>query len=284
MRARSLLVFSVVIAIGSARDASATPPAGATVLRVCADPAGLPYSNDKKEGFENRIAELVAKEMSARLEYTWWVQRRGVVRNTLNAGTCDVMMSAPIGLDTLRTTKPYYRSTFAFLTKKGRKLDDLRSFDDPRLRTLRIGIPLAGDDGANPAPAHALGKRGITGSIRGFPLYGDLGRSIPAAAEAVEKDEIDVAILWGPIAGAAAKRSVASLVAVPVAAEKDGELPFAFSIAMGVRKHDAELATKLDAVLERRREAILAILREAGVPLLALSQTKAAKEGSLAPP
>src|SRR4051812_15513739 len=173
------------------QDAKADRGAAARVLRVCADPAGLPYSNEKKEGFENRIAEIVAKELGARLEYTWWAQRRGFLRNTLNAGTCDVVMSAPVGLDMLRTTRPYYRSTFAFVTKKERGLGDLSSFDDPRLPKLRIGVPLAGDDGANPAPVHALAKRGITQSIRGFPLYGELGRRIPAAVEAVAKGELD---------------------------------------------------------------------------------------------
>jgi mxaJ protein len=256
-------------------DALADARADAKVLRVCADPAGLPYSNEKKEGFENRIAELVAKEMGARLEYTWWAQRRGFLRNTLNAGTCDVVMSAPVGLDMLRTTKPYYRSTFAFVTKKERSLGDLRSIDDPRLRQLHIGVPLAGDDGANPAPVHALGRRGITQTIHGFPLYGELGRSIPAAAEAVGRGEIDVAILWGPVAGSAAKKSAVPLVAVPVLEEKDGETPFAFSIAMGVRKKDKDLADQLDAILAKKNDAIAAILRDAGVPLLPFSPAPA---------
>jgi mxaJ protein len=267
---RKSLLLAVPLLFISDADARAEPGASAKVLRVCADPAGLPHSNEKKEGFENRIAEVVAKELGARLEYTWWAQRRGFLRNTLNAGTCDVVMSAPVGLDMLRTTKPYYRSTFAFVTRKEKNLADLRSIDDARLRTLRIGVPLAGDDGANPAPVHALGRRGITQSIHGFPLYGELGRSMPAAAEAVANGEIDVAILWGPVAGSATKKSGVPLVAVPIAEEKDGETPFAFSIAMGVRKQDKALADQLDAVLTKKRDALTTILRDAGVPLLAL--------------
>ena len=157
----------VVLALALAGPAAL---ADEKVLRVCADPAGLPYSNDKREGFENRIAEVLAKEMGARLEYTWWAQRRGFFKNTLNAGTCDVVLGVPVGLDMVRTTRPYYRSTFAFVARSDRPLADLRSIDDARLRTLRIGVPLAGDDGANPAPVHALARRGIHQSLRGFPL------------------------------------------------------------------------------------------------------------------
>ena len=269
MRSRSSIHLVCVVAaatVASSHASTAEPP----TLRVCADPAGLPYSNEEKEGFENRIAEIVAKELGARLEYTWWVHRRGMLKNTLDAGTCDVVISAPVGLDALRTTRPYYRSTFAFVTRKDARIGDLRSIDDPRLRSMRIGIPLAGDDGANPAPAHALGARGITGHLRGFPLYAELGRSVPAAAEALAKDEIDVAILWGPVAGGAVRRSATPLVAVPVAEEKDGEIPFAFAMAMGVRRRDGGLAAKLDVVLEKKRAAITSVLRDAGVPLLPL--------------
>jgi mxaJ protein len=271
MRTHLLVALSLFPLALIATDARAE----AKVLRVCADPAGLPYSNEKREGFENRIAEVVAKELGAKLEYTWWAQRRGFLRNTLNAGTCDVVMSAPVGLDMLRTTKPYYRSTFAFVTKKEKKLGDLSSIDDPRLRALQIGVPLAGDDGANPAPVHALGRRGINSTIHGFPLYGELGRSMPAAAEAVANGEIDVAILWGPVAGAAAKKSAGALVAIPVSEEKDGETPFAFSMGMGVRKRDAAFAAELDAVIEKKKDAIHAILREAGVPLLTIPTKEA---------
>jgi len=159
---KKLVVFSLIFV---AVVASPVHADSQKVLRVCADPAGLPYSNDKREGFENRIAEVVAKELGARLEYTWWAQRRGFLRNTLNAGTCDVVIAMPVGVDMLRTTRPYYRSTFAFVTRKNAGLGDLRSFDDARLKKLQIGVPLAGDDGANPAPVHALGRRGLAVGI-----------------------------------------------------------------------------------------------------------------------
>jgi mxaJ protein len=268
-----VLAFGVSGGPKGATAPSLRPHVAAKTLLVCADPAGLPYSNEKEEGFENRIAELIAKELRVTLQYTWWAQRRGFVRNTLNARTCDVVMGAPIGLGTLRTTSPYYRSTFAFLTKKESDLENLRSLDDPRLRVLTIGVPLAGDDGANPAPVHALGRRGITGALRGFPLYGELGRSMPAAAEAVVKGEIDVAILWGPVAGAAAKNSRTPLMVVPVEEETDGAIPLTFAIGMGVRKDDEPLADRLDAALIKKRAEINAVLRAAGVPLLPLSHS-----------
>jgi mxaJ protein len=238
------------------------------VLRVCADPDALPYSNERGEGFENRIADIVARQMGKTVAYTWRVQRRGFVRSTLDANVCDVMIGAPIGWETLLTTRPYYRSTFAFLTRKARNLGDLTSFDDARLPVLRIGVPLAGDDGANPAPLHALARRGLTAALRGFPLYDELGRTLPAAAEAVAKGEIDVAILWGPVAGFAARTSKEPLVAVSVREEAEGAIPFTFAIGMGVRKGDRALADELEAALTTRRDAITAVLRRAGVPLL----------------
>lgn len=262
---RALLLFLAPVL--AAADASAEPTHVDPILRVCADPAGLPASNEKGEGFENRIAEIVAKELNRRVEYTWWAQRRGFLRSTLNAGTCDVVIGVPVGLDMVRTTKPYWRSTFAFVTRKSADLGGLTSIGDARLRTLRIGVPLAGDDGANPAPIHALAKRGIT-SVRGFPLYAEIGRTMPAAAEEVAKGTLDVAILWGPVAGAAVKKSSVPLVAIPVAEESDEGRPFAFSMAMGVRKRDEDLARALDAAIEKQKEAITKVLRDAGVPLL----------------
>lgn len=237
-------------------------------LRVCADPAGLPSSNEQGAGFENEVAELLARDLDARLEYTWWALRRGFFRNTLHARRCDVVIGVPKGIDMARTTRPWYRSTYAFVSRRDAGLSDLHSIDDPRLHTLRIGVPLAGDDNANPPPIHALGRRGIIDNVRGFHLYAELGRAVPAAIEAVERREIDVAILWGPIAGGAALKSETPLVVVPLAEERDAEQRFAFSIAMGTRRDDDRLVTELDAFIDRRRDTLLAIARRAGVPLV----------------
>jgi mxaJ protein len=239
---------------------------GERVLRVCADPAGLPFSNERGEGFENEVARLLARDLDARLETTWWANRRGFLRNTLKAGRCDVVIGVPKGLDSVRTSKPWYRSTFAFVTRREDPLGDLVSIDDPRLRTLRIGVPLSGDDGANPAPIHALARRDILDNVRGFPLYADLGEPVPRAIAALEHREIDVAILWGPVAGGGARRAHVPLVVRPLAERADAEQPLSFAIAMGTRKGEDALARELDAFIDRRAGELRAILDAEGIP------------------
>lgn len=246
------------------------------MLRVCADPNNLPYSSQDAPGFENELAELLARELGARVEYTWWPQRRGFVRQTLGAGRCDVVMGVPAGFELVRTTAPYYRSTFAFVTRADRKLR-VRSFDDARLRTLRIGVPLVGDDGANPAPAHVLAHRGIVDNVVGFPIYGDYAQPSPAATivRAVADGTIDVAILWGPLAGGAARTSKVRLVVTPIAEPEVAGVPLAFSIALGVRKRDRALAAELDRALVARRADIARLLTRWGVPQLPLGEERA---------
>jgi mxaJ protein len=241
-----------------------------STLRVCADPGNLPYSDDRERGFENRIAQLVARELGASVRYTWRAQRRGFLRSTLNADRCDVVIGVPVGMPGVRSTRPYYRSNFAFVSRKDRHLDELHSLDDPRLRALKIGVPLAGDDGSNPAPAHALARRGVSGLV-GYSLWGDYRRDVPAAVDAVLSGAIDVALLWGPVAGAGAGKSSSALRVDLVKEERDGGVPLAFSIAMAVRPDDAALAERLNDVLSRQRFAIERILKHAGVPMLPLS-------------
>jgi mxaJ protein len=238
-------------------------------VRVCADPNNLPFSNQKQEGFENKIAELLASDLGAALQYTWWPQRRGFFRNTLNAKACDVVIGVPSGLGMALTTKPYYRSSFVFVSRRDRGIG-VQSFDDPALRqkTLRIGVQLVGDDYVNTPPAHALGRRGIVENVVGYTVYGDASREVPAAGivDAVEAGEVDVAVVWGPLAGYFAKKKGRALDIRPVTPEKDGNLPLAFDISMGVRKGDKAWKQELEAFLERRRSEVLAILEEHGVP------------------
>src|SRR4051812_19512018 len=132
----------------------------ALLLRVCADPNNLPFSNRKGEGLENAVAQVIARDLGAELSYTWLPQRRGVVRNTMAAGKCDVMMEGPAGYPRTLATRPWYRSTYVFVSRDDRGLQ-VRSFDDPVLRSLKIGVQVVGDDYANTPPAHALGKRGL---------------------------------------------------------------------------------------------------------------------------
>jgi mxaJ protein len=247
---------------------------GPAVVRICADPNNLPFSNDRLEGFENRLANLLAADLGAQPQYTWWAQRRGFVRSTLDAGLCDVVMGMPRGYERTLTTRPYYRSMYVFLARRDRHLR-LHSLDDVRLRDLRIGVQLVGDDFANSPPAHALSARGLTRNIVGYSVLGDYARPNPPAriVEAVARGDIDAAIVWGPLAGFFAQRSEIPLELRHVAFNGDEHLPFAFDISMAVRRDDAGRRRVLDDFISRRRRDIDAILVEFGIPRVEASPT-----------
>jgi quinoprotein dehydrogenase-associated probable ABC transporter substrate-binding protein len=237
-------------------------------LRVCADPNNLPFSNRRGEGFENKIAELLAHEMDASVEYTWWAQRRGFIRNTLKEGACDLVMGVPSGYEMALTTSPYYRSTYVFVYRKDSKLS-VHSFDDAILRKVKIGVQMIGDDFANTPPAHALTARKIIDNVKGYTVYGDYRQDNPPARiiDAVASNKVDVAVAWGPLAGYFAKRQRVALEIVPVSPQVDGSfLPFVFDISMGVRRGDQAFKDELEGILERRRPEIETILDEYGVP------------------
>jgi mxaJ protein len=257
--------------VGSApvRSVAASVERPARVLRVCADPNNLPFSNERREGFENRIVELLARDLGLEVEYTWWAQRRGYVRNTLGAGRCDVIPGVASGLEMVRTTRPYYRSTYVFVNRADRHIAAVDSFDDARLHRLRVGVQLVGDDGANTPPSHALARRGIVANVRGFPLYGDYATPNPPTriVEAVARGDVDVAIVWGPLAGWYATQSDVPLELRPVRPWLDAaRLPMVFDVSMGVRRDDPALRRRLDDALQRNRVAVDRVLAEYGVP------------------
>jgi mxaJ protein len=195
------------------------------------------------------------------------------VRNTLRAVVCAVEMGFPAHFDPVYTTRPYYRSTYVFLTRKDRNLN-VASLNDPRLKQLTIGVHIIGDDYSNPPPVHALSRRHIVHNVSGYTIYGDYSQPNPPArlVEAVAEGKVDIAIVWGPFAGYFEKKQSASLRIVPVTPEADGpDLPFVFEIAMAVRKGDKSLRQELDPVLERRHRDISRILTEYGVPLKPLT-------------
>jgi mxaJ protein len=244
--------------------------APARELRVCADPNNLPYSNAAGEGFENKIMEVIAADLGATVKYTWWAQRRGFARNTLNAETCDVIAGVASNQGMLGTTQPYYRSSYVFVSRADRRLD-LSSLDNPQLHQLRLGVQLIGDDGTNTPPAHALARRGITGNVRGYMVYGDYRDQAPQSAivDAVAAGDIDAAIVWGPTAGYFAGRQPQALALSPVQPWLDGPLwPMVFDVSMAVRKDDRALRRELNRAIEHRRADIDAILRSYHVPLL----------------
>ncbi|HET9599185.1 MAG TPA: substrate-binding domain-containing protein [Anaeromyxobacteraceae bacterium] len=278
-----LLVSCLALAAtGPARGEEAAPAAG-KALRVCADPNNLPFSNSRGEGFENRIAALLARDLGWPLEYTWFPQRMGFVRNTLKrkdpvsgAFACDVVMGVPAEFDLTDTTTPYYRSTYAMVFARGHGLDGVRAPDDvltldpPVLRSLRFGL-----FGRTP-PTEWLLRHGLMGQAVPYPIQTGDPDQFPG--DVIERDlaagRIDVALVWGPIAGYLATRRAAAPLAV-VAFPAQAGIRFDFSVSMGVRKGDDAWRAVLEQFLARNRGAIQAILSEYGVPQLEPAATAA---------
>ena len=235
------------------------------VLRVCADPNNLPFSNHAEQGFENQLATLLGQALNERVEYTWWAQRRGFLRATLNAGRCDVVMGLPSQDGMALTTRPYYRSSYVLVYRADRNYG-IHSLDDSKLKHLRIGVHLIGNN--SPPPAIALAHRGIIENVVGYNIYGDYRQANPPLRliKAVAQGDIDVAIVWGPMAGYFAKHEPVSLTIVPLVNSAQDGLPFAFSIALGVRKGDEVMKAQLDAALARKHDAIHTLLDEYNVP------------------
>jgi mxaJ protein len=263
-RSRRMRMLAALATIGLLADVASAE----RVLRVCADPNNAPLSTKDGPSFEGAIAKVLATAMDARLEYTWSAQRRGFYRNTLNANECDVIIGVPADTDAVRTTTPYYRSSYAFVTRARDKLA-IASLDDARLRALRIGVMLVGDEGANPPPVHALARRGIIDNVVGYNVVGDYAtRSPPAdALRALERREVDVAIVWGPIAGGFARTSRTKL-AIQIIPEDRPALPMTFAISLGVRKADKELAAELERILAEKRVDIAKVLSAWRIPLV----------------
>jgi mxaJ protein len=250
-------------------------PASTTALRVCADPNNLPFSNKQGEGFENKLATLIAEDMHVPVEYTWWAQRRGFFRNTLKSGMCDVVMGVPASFELAATTRPYYRSTYVFVSRSDRNLN-LQSFDDPTLRSVKIGVQLVGDDGTNTPPVHALNNRGIVDNLKGYTLYGNYLEPNPPAKiiDAVVKKDVDVAVVWGPLAGYFAKKQRVPLTIKPVSPEIDlPYLPFVYDISVGVRRGEDDLKAKIDDILMRRHYEVEQILDDYNIPRVTDPQT-----------
>ncbi len=264
----SSIALASVLLLGASSDVAPRP------LRVCADPNNLPYSNAKQQGFEDKLAQIVAHDLGRSVKYYYWAQRRGFVRNTLKAGHCDVVMGTSAGMELVLTTRPYYRSTYVFVSKKSGP--DIRSLDDPRLHKVKVGVQLIGDDFNNTPPAAGLTRRGIVQNVRGYTVYGDYREANPPSriVRAVEKGEVDVALVWGPLAGYFAKQSPVPLRVVPISPSADGPLPYTFAIAMGVRKGDTAFRDTLDQVIVRRRGEIDRMLADYGVPRVDTTTTR----------
>lgn len=236
-------------------------------LRVCADPDNLPFSNNQKEGFENKLAEIVAGELHQPLAYVWQRMGRGFVRDYINQSKCDLLIGIPTHFRMMDTTQPYYRSTYVFLARKDASYKPT-SLDDPALRNLRIGVQ-ALDEQYTP-PGEVLVRRGMVNQLKAFH---SVGGDAQAIIQAVVNREVDVALVWGPLAGYSARQTHV-LQVIPVSPESVWEIPFTFEISMGVRKGNEQLRSAVQAALERKSTDIADLLDRYGVPQLAMEQAQ----------
>lgn len=260
--------FKTVLALLTLSAGSAV----AADLRVCADPDNLPYSDKQQQGLENKLAALVGRDLGRPIHY-YWIPQRAPFFKALQQGACDLVMGVPSGFQGALTTQPYYRSSYVFASRRSKHLH-IRSFDDERLKTLRIGLQIVAQGDGDVPPAQALAHRGIVRNISWYRINQNfLGVDRPAnLLDAVARGEIDLAIVWGPMAGYYAKHSAVPLELTPVSPQAEGPVPFAFDISMGVRPGDTNLQTELNSVIRRRQAAIYSLLEEYGVPQSAASR------------
>lgn len=233
------------------------------VLRVCADPRNLPFSNDKGEGFENKLGELIADKLHRKLDYVYFPQATGFVRMTLGAHRCDVIMGFPQGDDLVQGTNPYYRTAYALVAKEGSGLEDVATLGDARLKGKHIGIV------AGTPPATNMAANGLMVDAKSYPLMVDtrLDSSAAAMIGDLTSGKIDAGILWGPMAGYYAKNANPPLHVTPLVKETSGPR-LAFRIGMGVRAADQNWKRLLNRVIQENQPAINRILLDYGVPLL----------------
>jgi len=233
------------------------------VLRVCADPRNLPFSNDKGEGFENKLAELFAEKLQKKLAYMYFPQASGFVRMTLAAHRCDVIMGFPQGDDLVQGTNPYYRTTYALVTKQGSGLDEVAALEDQRLKGKHIGIV------AGTPPATNMAANGLMTNAKPYPLMIDtrFDSSAVAMINDLMSGEIDAGVLWGPMAGYYARQANPPLHVTPLVKETSGP-KLAYRIGMGVRPADQNWKRLLNRLIQENQAAINKILLDFGVPLL----------------
>ena len=266
----SLLAFIVLLIDREVARAQATDGADPSielvdpkVLRVCADPRNLPFSNEKGEGFENKLGELFAEKLQKKLDYMYFPQATGFVRMTLADHRCDVIMGFPQGDDLVQGTNPYYRTAYALVAKQGSGLDDVATLEDARLKDKRIGIV------AGTPPATNMAVAGLMANARPYPLMIDT--RVDSSSAAMIKDlmsgEIDAGVLWGPMAGYFAKQASPPLHVTPLVKETSGPR-LAFRIGMGVRPADQNWKRQLNRLIQENQPAINKILLDFGVPLL----------------
>jgi len=253
----------VAATAAAALDVNTSDLVNTKVLRVCSDPANLPFSNKNKEGFENKIADIVADELKLPVEYVWFPQATGFVRMTLAAKKCDVIIGFAQGDELVLNTNHYYKSTYAIIYKVGKGLDGVDTIEDPRLKDKSVGIV------AGTPPGDNMAKAGLMGKARPYSLTVDRRYESPAEKMIadIRAGEIDAGILWGPIAGYFAMRGGEKLTVVPLLKEASGPR-MSYRITFGVRNNDDAWKRRLNQVIAKRQGELDGVLLEYGVPLI----------------
>jgi mxaJ protein len=252
-----------LLAVSAAALAALPGALGNGPLRVCADPDNAPFSSADRTGFENRLATMLASALGTEARFYWWPQRRGFVRNTLDAKVCDVVMGMPAGSAGVLTTPAYYEAGYVFAYRPDR-VQAPRSYDDPALRSLRVGVPLVGNDMAATPPGHALARRHLTDNVIGYPPFGrtSVGERMMAA---LADGTLDVALLWAPQAAYYAQRQDFEVKLAPAQDDRADE-PQRFAMAVAVRSDEPALRDAIAAALAKLAPRIDTLMREVGLP------------------
>jgi quinoprotein dehydrogenase-associated probable ABC transporter substrate-binding protein len=264
-----LLAFGVVTSQPSAAGAQANNEAGSlelvdpNVFRACGDPRNLPFSNDRGEGFENKLAELFAAKLGKKLSYTYFPQATGFVRMTLGSFRCDIIMGFPQGDDQAQVTVPYYRTTYALVFKRGSGLEDVTAISDPKLKDKRIGIV------AKTPPSTNMAINGLFTHAKSYPLFIDTraDSSAQAMMDDLARGDIDCGILWGPMAGYYASQANPPMVVVPLTKETTGP-QMTYRIGMAVRAADQEWKRTLNRLITENQAEINRLLISYNIPIL----------------
>ncbi|WP_375466221.1 rare earth element methanol dehydrogenase accessory protein XoxJ [uncultured Methylobacterium sp.] len=263
--AGALALLSIVAGPRGAASQNLPDLVTADVLRVCGDPGNMPFSERKEDGFENRIAAIIADALKVKVRYYWLTQGPGFVRNTLGTGLCDIIIGSALGTELVQNTNPYYRSAYSLVMRHG-DLEGITGLDDPRLKGKRIGV-IAGTP-----PVNRMGDLGLISAMKAYAPYQlDPSRKNQTVSAEIVADlgagQIDAAVLWGPSAGWLAKQSGTALDVIPLLHEPDRP-PMSYRIAMGVRIGENDWKRSLNTILRTRKADIDAVLRQYDVPLL----------------
>ena len=260
-----LLAGAGIPSLAAQRPAPMTPG----VLRVCADPDNLPFSDSTGAGLENKLAELMAQTWNSKLEYVWWAAPRGMMR-MLNGFYCDVTLQMPVLSDMAGVTRPYYRTSYVMVQRQDAP-HRVTGLDDPALKTMKIGVHLFAADGENTPPAMALSSHGVVGNLVGFSTTYIGGMNKPEdIIQAVVDRKVDVAIVWGPIAGYYAKQLGADLQLTPVGDDSVSGILFVYSMGMATRRRERQFKDSLEKFITSKAPEIQGLLKQYGIPLLPL--------------